>query len=66
MAGDSAQGLAFTLPPISDFCPRPAHRAAPARGAAVPGGPAARRRGAATPPQRDSLPRACDRVNRSR
>jgi hypothetical protein len=37
MAGHCAQGLASSLPRISDFCPRPALRAAPARSAAVPG-----------------------------
>ena len=37
MAGDCTEGLASSLPPISDFCPRPALPAASARGATVPG-----------------------------
>jgi hypothetical protein len=37
MAAGCTHGLASSLPPISDFCPRPALRAASARSAAVPG-----------------------------
>jgi hypothetical protein len=61
MAADCAPRLASSPPPISDFCPRPALRAAPARGAAVPG--AARRAPPRGPPRRLSVTPCCGHVS---